>query len=72
MTVEAWRAYAEYADGTEVDVFIPYTANGNYSRECEEQYNIESWLIERNKECTFYSVGYYGEVDIDELYRGRV
>lgn len=65
--MEMWRAYAEYDDGTEIDEFVPYTANGSYSKECEEQYDIECWLIETKgiecgKSCTFYSVGYYGEV----------
>ena len=68
MTREVWRAYAEYDDGSEVDTFVPYTARGNYSRECVEQYDIECWLIEVmgikcGRNCTFYSVGYYGEVE---------
>lgn len=65
MIIEVWRACAEYDDGSEVDKFVPYTAHGNYEKECEEQYDIERELIEvEGKTCTFYSVEYWGEEEV--------
>lgn len=53
-----WLAEAEYADGTSILRYFPYNENGNYSLECERQYQLECWLIERNPECVWYSVNY--------------
>ena len=53
-----WEAYAEYADGSTVCEYFPYRERGNYSAECNRQYELECWLIERDAECTFYSVAY--------------
>lgn len=61
--MEYWIARAEYVDGTEIEKKFPYTANGNFSVEQEEQYKIECWLIERSDhgDCTWYSVDYVSE-----------
>ena len=61
-----WIGYAEYADGTYVEKEFPYNANGHYTKECEEQYDIECWLIEHHEDCTFYSVSYDGPFAEDE------
>ena len=36
-----WIARAKYEDGSEIEKEFPYTANGNYEKECKEQYEIE-------------------------------
>lgn len=59
--MEHWNARATYADGTEIDKDFPYTADGNYSKECEEQYRIEAWLLEEHEGCTWYSVDYVND-----------
>lgn len=60
--MEHWEARATYEDGYEIDKEFPYTANGNYLKEDEEQYKIEAWLIEEAHEgCTWYSVNYVAE-----------
>ena len=58
-----WIARARYADGSEIEKEFPYTANGNYEKECEEQYEIEGWLLERETDspCIWYSVDYKAE-----------
>ena len=56
-----WYAVAEYADGTRIEKYFPYHENGNYSAECERQYDIECWLISQHEDCTFYSVAYFEE-----------
>ncbi len=55
-----WEARAKYADGSEVSRDFAYTAEGNYETECEEQYSIECWLLERESESPviWYSVDY--------------
>lgn len=57
-----WIAKATYEDGTEIEKEYPYTANGNYYLENEEQHKIECELIEDNFYkyglCTWYSVDY--------------
>lgn len=55
-----WVARAKYADGSELEKCFLYTANGNYRKECEEQYEIECWLLERDTESpiVWYSVDY--------------
>ncbi len=55
-----WIARAKYADGSEIEKSFPYTANGNYGKECKEQYEIECWLLERESKtpCVWYSVDY--------------
>ena len=58
-----WVARARYADGSEIEQRFPYTTNGNYHAEREEQYRIECWLLERETEspCIWYSVDYEEE-----------
>ena len=55
-----WIARAKYADGSEIEKRFPYTADGNYARECEEQYEIKCWLLGRETDspCIWYSVDY--------------
>ena len=53
-----WYAVAEYADDTRIEKYFPYHENGNYSAECERQYDIECWLLSQHEDCTFYSVVY--------------
>lgn len=50
-----WEARATYADGSEI---CEYFESNPYKKESDEQYELESWLIERNKECTWYSVNW--------------
>jgi hypothetical protein len=52
-----WLASATYADGTEVEKEFPYTAE-NYREEQEEQYRLESWLLDYHPDCTWYSVSF--------------
>ena len=52
-----WFAVAEYADGTYIEEYFPYMEHDSYSAECDRQYELESWLIERHDGCTYYSVG---------------
>lgn len=59
----AWVARAEYADGTSIEKRFPYSEGGNYSAECDRQYELEDWLIQRHDGCTWYSVDY---VDYEE------
>ena len=63
-----WNAMATYDDGTIIDRDFPYTANGNYSKEIEEQYEIESWLLEEHEGCNSYSVSFvlYEDDEYDE------
>lgn len=60
-----WEAIAEFSDGTTLEFTKPYTANGNYEMEEEQQYSIESELLRRaantGKEVTFYTVNFVGE-----------
>ena len=58
-----WIARAKHADGSEIEKRFPYTADGNYARECEEQYEIECWLLEweTDSPCVWYSVDYEEE-----------
>jgi hypothetical protein len=53
-----WMASARYADGTEIEQYFPYREDGNYNRECDRQYGLECWLLERHAECVWYSVVY--------------
>jgi hypothetical protein len=53
-----WYAVAEYEDGTRIEKYYPYRANGNYNKECEEQYNIECKLLKEKEGYTYYSVVY--------------
>lgn len=50
-----WEAVAEYADGSTVRRLFEYNERRS---EAEQQYEIECWLIEREKECVWYSVNY--------------
>lgn len=59
-----WNAIGECADGTRIEKNFPYNEEGNYSRECEQQYELECWLVEQGEKhggCTFYSVAYMDE-----------
>ena len=56
-----WEGYAEYEDGSTARINRPYRANGNYDRECEEQYSIECELMELHEGCLYYSVDYISE-----------
>jgi hypothetical protein len=60
-----WEAYAEYSDGARVRKLFPSTSN-NYYEECEEQYNLECWLLEKHDDCTFLSVNWISE-DVADL-----
>ena len=57
-----WEAYARFTDGTDIRFRKPYTANGNYEAEEEQQYRIECDLIykatETGKEVEFYTVDF--------------
>lgn len=53
-----WEAIGEYADGTRIEKNFLYGEEGNYSRECERQYDLECWLLSQHEDCTFYSVAY--------------
>ncbi len=52
-----WEAYGEYADGSVIQKDFPYTAK-NYREECEEEFEIECWLVDRDVECLYYSVAF--------------
>lgn len=59
--MEVWLATVEFADGERIEKMFPYTANGNYRLEQEEQYNIEERMITtygQDKEIVWYSVDY--------------
>ena len=56
-----WYAVAEYADETRIEKYLPYNEKGNYSAECERQYDIECWLISQHDNCIYYSVVYVEE-----------
>lgn len=59
--MEVWLATIEFADGERIEKMFPYTANGNYKRECDEQYRIEEYMLNtygNDKEVVFYSVDY--------------
>ena len=53
-----WVARADYADGTSIEKTFAYNEQGNYHLECERQYELEAWLIERHEGCIWYSVDY--------------
>ncbi len=53
-----WVARGKYADGTTVEKRFRYQEDGDANLEAERQYELEAWLIERDKECTWYSVEY--------------
>ena len=59
--METWNAQARYADGYEIDRNFPYTANGNYEKENEEQQEYEEFLLSAHKGCVWYSVTYIKE-----------
>lgn len=62
--MEHWEARATYEDGFEIEKTFPYTANGNYAKECKEQYDLECWLATFANEhgtWTSYSVDYVAE-----------
>ena len=62
--MEHWLATAEYEDGFEIEKTFPYTANGIYSREEKEIYDIENWLAtfaEEHGSWTSYGVNYVAE-----------
>lgn len=43
---EYWIASATYEDGYEIERAFAYTANGNYSKECKEEHEIECFLAD--------------------------
>ena len=50
-----WEARATYADGTEIEEY--FKEFPSLSEE-DQQYNIESYLIEAHPGCTWYSVNW--------------
>lgn len=50
-----WEARAEYSDGTTVERYFDSDPNQS---ESDEQYRLESWLIERRPGCVWYSVNW--------------
>lgn len=56
--MEYWNCRARYADGFEIERNMPYTANGNYVKENEEQCEYEEYLLSAHNGCTWYSVTY--------------
>ena len=48
-----WEARADYEDGTTVEKHFDYDEQVD---DDIQQYEIESWLIERHPGCTWYSV----------------
>lgn len=59
--MEVWLATIEFADGERIEKMFPYTANGNYRREQDEQFAIEERMLNtygNDKEVVFYSVDY--------------
>ena len=59
--MEHWEARAIYADGYEIDRDFPYTANGNYCKENEEQCEYEEFLLQAHDGCVWYSVAYIAD-----------
>lgn len=55
-----WQVRAEYADGTKVFELFPYS---EHMTEGDQQWHLESWLIDRHPGCTWYSVNY---IEIEE------
>lgn len=57
-----WEAIAEFSDGTTLEFTKPYTANGNYALEIEEEYNIGCELLEKatntGKKVVYYTVNF--------------
>ena len=54
-----WEAKAKYEDGSEVCYEFYYSAD---EKECEQQYLIECWLLERYKSpAVWYSVNYVSD-----------
>ena len=59
--MEVWLATVEFANGERIERMSPYTANGNYKRECDEQYRIEEYMLNtygNDNEIVWYSVDY--------------
>lgn len=56
-----WNAQARYADGFQIDRDFPYTANGNFLKENEEQQEYEEFLLQAHKGCVWYSVVYISD-----------
>lgn len=60
--MEHWEAIARFSDGTELGFNRPYTAEGNFLAENEEQHKIECELlhkaVETGKDVEFYTVNY--------------
>ena len=57
-----WEAIARFTDGTEIRFNKPYTCNGDYEAEQEQQYRIEQNLLSKaadtGKEVEFYTVNF--------------
>ena len=62
---EFWEARANLANGESLERRFPYTADGNYVLEIDEQYACECWLMEEASErgttVDWYSVDYVQE-----------
>lgn len=56
-----WNAYAEYEDGTIIDVDIPHDTH-TYADECDYQQYLEEWLMNQHNRITFYSVSIIDEI----------
>lgn len=41
----AWHAVARFENEVEIERWFPYVEDGDYHKECEAQYEIESWLL---------------------------
>lgn len=50
-----WEAKADYRDGTTVEILFDYNEQ---VEDDVQQYEIESWLIERHPGCFWYSVNF--------------
>ena len=51
-----FEAIAEYADGSTLFEFFEQIPN---KTESEQQYEIESWLIEQHSDCVWYKVKFH-------------
>lgn len=48
-----WRAEALYEDGSRIDRLFEYDPTKTLA---DQQYELEAWLVERDKEIVWYSV----------------
>lgn len=59
--MSVWNAYAEYEDGTIIDVDIPHNTD-TYEDECDYQQYLEEWLMYQHQDIIFYSVSITDEI----------